>query len=567
MKIFFYGALTIALIALVLFVIDFLSRRQAARKKADADKEADTEKKILAFLQDEKGDYSLVRMRKVFRPDELESMLSRKDILSFFLQYGKLEDVVELMESTQIRKHSPLTRKMLLNSLVRDPRAFKALVKAYGEKEAEKILAESIHYQSYRGREEALFRSVDRAMSGHDSGQDERYAASLLWFSIHSGNAKIVEEVLRLGRSAIEYHSDFSGESEIDLVCETGDERMIDLVFKSGVSRKKNNTHGSYLAKLLKRDFSGDYLLKYARMFAADGRGFDASEFEPVLRQKNIYPQILELFPLRPEDPMISGLAHQIAKTSGKTDTAPFVLLSQYFQDLIGYDQFREKFEFEISDWSTKPARTRMKLFWGPPSIGKTELCLRLSGLKQGFRQPKEFAEVIYITPANLGALGSVFNAPERNLILVDDFHTIADRELSVNYHQQLHKEFLVQLKTAVSVTNHYWVFMVSRKQSQGLSESEILKMFGEDLGGYVDYEDWGLPKWGIWELAKFVDAHKEMGKLFDEEGMANVVSRIHAKGMGPKEINRIVNFAHALGSRDKLNQKQISMLLEKIGA
>lgn len=558
MKYFPYFIYTGVAVSLVFLACNYLEKYSTKRSKARAEKDRRSKDRLNDVWDFAMGGISWKKVISHLHEDDLHSFFASKLAVDFLINADSHQEFEKFLDCPE-SKHLTITETGLLNALIRGNEFYDSL-RAKAKKEIKSRVDESLLLAAYKGDLRSVSRLVNEAMSGKDVGLQFTDRASLLWFALHSGNTDVVSEILRLGEDAVYQYKGHT--SVVHLAAEISSPEIINLIFSTTVPRDVFTKEGkSYLDLLVGRDLPGDFILNYARIFKADGLNFVVSHHRDALKAKGILDEMEKIFPVKKDEPAVIE----------KTPPAPrsFVGLANIFKDILGQEKLQFRLEGEFSSWLSTEPKTRALLIWGTGGSGKSEIGLSLGGMKEGNRTVPGFRKSFYVTPATLGALPETLLTPEKCLVIIDDFHLIADKGQSFAYSEGFHKSFLVNLKTIMSTTNHFWIFLSGHSSPQGPAKDSVLEYFGDEIGWMVDFEDFGLKSPGLSDLVRFAFS-EGLQNYLDDSAIAQLVSRIHSKRRGPRTISLLLQQLKARkesGTEKRLANEEINKLLDKIGA
>ncbi|MGK5085221.1 ankyrin repeat domain-containing protein [Bdellovibrionota bacterium FG-1] len=232
-------------------------------------------------------------------------------------------------------------------------------------------------------------------------------------------------------------------------------------------------------------------------------------------------------------DNRIRALLKDTSKSEELENTSPPVKLTaveiriqltKSMTGMVGLDSIIKHFSVDLEDFLLS-SKSRMRCFWGTQGTGKTEVAQRISGLTDeipGLNLPD--LGVKYVKISDCSSLQVANTVEKRLLVLFDLPDEFFDTDAANGPSPEL-MDFRHALKTNYSLKPVYFVFLrtVPSLDNSALQLTNgLTAIFGNALGGSIDFSDWRFPGWTLETLMKAVGhVCTRRGLEYDDDALA----------------------------------------------
>ena len=226
--------------------------------------------------------------------------------------------------------------------------------------------------------------------------------------------------------------------------------------------------------------------------------------------------------------------------------------IAKSFSGLLGFETFTKNFSVDIFDF-LQGDESRIRIFWGDNGTGKSEIGMRLGGLRDGLPGlTYNTTGAFYFSAADDGMnFGLVSEKIEPySIVYLDDADKLFDVESGLKNLTDI-VQAQQSLNTCIIKKSVYWILagnFDSSRKPPGLSSQGLERLFGKSLVNKVDYLDWKMPGWTLENLLKAVKQLSARRGLTYEDDALLIISQYcleHGAVMGFDRIDQALYRRH----------------------
>jgi hypothetical protein len=245
--------------------------------------------------------------------------------------------------------------------------------------------------------------------------------------------------------------------------------------------------------------------------------------------------------------------------------------IAKSLSGLLGFDFFVKNFAIDLFDF-LQGSESRIRLFWGDTGTGKSELGMRLAGLREGFpRLAFDDTGAFYFSAADDGMdFGAVTEkiAP-KSLVYLDDADKLFDSNSGLKDAKSI-VQLQQSLNTSIIKKSVYWVLagtFDSGRTGEDLSAQRLETLLGKSLAYKVDYVDWRLPGWTLENLLRAVrQISTRRGLTYEDEALLLIAEYClsHGAVIGFDRIDQTLYRRHG-GQKGTVKVDEVKQLISTL--